>query len=128
MPKPHPLATRQLESIAEEERVRVSNDLSRQEQVQLRVWIARSGHDLHPPSRMWDARDFLPIAEDDGPVLLEPDDFHDLADAGGMRSDRLEKTIRSHDAPPLLAREYVEVRPADTKRDPIQGHWLPPLP
>src|SRR4029453_100148 len=52
---------------------------------------------------MWDARDFLPIAEDDGPVIVEPDDLHDLADAGVVRRDRFEKTIGSHDLPPVVS-------------------------
>src|SRR5262249_7788777 len=97
MSETHSGATWKLESVAEEERARVSDGLSRQEQVDLGMRARGGRHDLQPTSSMRDARDLLPIAEDDGPMVVEPDDLHDLADAGGVRRDRLQKTIGSHD-------------------------------
>src|SRR5262245_21723290 len=81
----------------------VSDDLSRQEQIDLAVRARRCRQDLQPTSRMRDARDLLSIAEDDGAVVFEPENFQDLSDAGAVRRYQSEKTIRSHEVPPVGA-------------------------
>jgi len=59
----------------------ITEDLAGQEQVDLGVRAGRCRHDLQPASGMGDARDFPSVAEDDGAVMIEPDDLQDLAGA-----------------------------------------------
>src|SRR5216684_1443120 len=85
MPEAHCGATRQLESIAQEERTLVSKDLSGQKQGERAVRSRCCRQDFQPAPLVRDAGDLPPIAEDDRPVVVGPEDRHDLADAGGMR-------------------------------------------
>jgi len=81
----HFTAIGQHESIAEEERLHVSDHLSWQEQLSLAVRAWPCGGDFQPSSFMRDARNFVSIAEDDGAVVVDLPDFQDFADAGAVR-------------------------------------------
>jgi hypothetical protein len=90
------------ESIAEEERMYVSDDLSWQEKLSLAVRAWRCRCDFQPTSFMRDARDLVSIAEDDGAVVVEPADFQDFPDASAVRPYRFEKAVCSHSVPPVV--------------------------
>jgi hypothetical protein len=102
VPEAHCAATRHHESIAEEEGMLVSDDLPGQEKVDLAVRSWGCRRDFQPTSRMRDARDLLLIAEDDGAVVVEPDDFQDLSDAGA--GDTTGRERRAVAGPLLMAR------------------------